>query len=120
MAQLDKRRLGSSVLRFCPKCNTLLTYEQRNGKIWLACPKCGFEEETEEAKIQEEYRVEKKVSVIGKDERRARRMPTEAVECPKCSYGTAYWWMVQTRGGDESTTQFFRCKKCDHTWRRYS
>jgi DNA-directed RNA polymerase subunit M len=29
-------------------------------------------------------------------------------------------WQVQTRGGDEASTQFFRCTKCGHTTREYS
>jgi DNA-directed RNA polymerase subunit M len=31
-----------------------------------------------------------------------------------------YVWQVQTRGGDEASTQFFRCTKCGHTFREYS
>jgi DNA-directed RNA polymerase subunit M len=28
--------------------------------------------------------------------------------------------MVQTRGIDESMTQFYRCTRCGYTWRDYS
>ncbi|MGC2430674.1 MAG: hypothetical protein WA393_06530 [Nitrososphaeraceae archaeon] len=28
--------------------------------------------------------------------------------------------MLQTRSADEATTQFYRCTKCNHTWRNYS
>jgi len=27
---------------------------------------------------------------------------------------------VQTRGGDEASTQFMRCTKCNHTFREYT
>ncbi|PIO07920.1 transcription factor S, partial [Candidatus Pacearchaeota archaeon CG10_big_fil_rev_8_21_14_0_10_35_219] len=31
----------------------------------------------------------------------------------------AYFWTMQTRAADESETKFYRCTKCDHTWREY-
>jgi len=42
-------------------------------------------------------------------------MDTEG--CPECGNIQAYWWIVQTDSGDEPSTQFFRCTKCNHTWR---
>jgi DNA-directed RNA polymerase subunit M/transcription elongation factor TFIIS len=42
---------------------------------------------------------------------------TDAVECPKCRNRQAFWWIVQTDSADEPSTQFFRCTKCNHTWR---
>ena len=42
---------------------------------------------------------------------------TDSVECPKCGNKQAFWWMVQTDSADEPSTQFFRCTKCNHTWR---
>ena len=41
-------------------------------------------------------------------------------ECPKCGHRTAYFWLVQTRAGDEPETKFLRCEKCGHTWRDYN
>jgi DNA-directed RNA polymerase subunit M/transcription elongation factor TFIIS len=29
-------------------------------------------------------------------------------------------WIVQTRGSDESSTQFMRCVKCGYTFREYT
>ena len=37
--------------------------------------------------------------------------------CPECGNIEAYWWIVQTDSGDEPSAQFFRCTKCNHTWR---
>jgi DNA-directed RNA polymerase subunit M len=37
--------------------------------------------------------------------------------CPKCGNNKARWWMVQTDSADEPSTQFFRCTKCNNTWR---
>ena len=42
-------------------------------------------------------------------------METEG--CPECGNIQAYWWIVQTDSGDEPSAQFFRCTKCNHTWR---
>jgi DNA-directed RNA polymerase subunit M len=47
-------------------------------------------------------------------------LPTTTIDCTKCGNNTAYWWMLQTRSADEATTQFYRCTKCNHTWRNYS
>ena len=37
--------------------------------------------------------------------------------CSKCGNRQARWWIVQTDSADEPSTQFFRCTKCNHTWR---
>ena len=42
---------------------------------------------------------------------------TDSVECTKCGNRQAFWWIVQTDSADEPSTQFFRCTKCNHTWR---
>lgn len=41
----------------------------------------------------------------------------ETEGCPQCGNIQAYWWIVQTDSGDEPSAQFFRCTKCNHTWR---
>jgi DNA-directed RNA polymerase subunit M len=61
-----------------------------------------------------------KIVVVGQKERKLNTMPKTKIKCEKCENDKAYWWMVQTRSTDESTTQFFRCTKCSYTWRDYS
>ncbi|MCJ7634174.1 transcription factor S [Candidatus Bathyarchaeota archaeon] len=87
----------------------------------MACPKCGY---TKEAILQEpdpittiNRNTQEQVAVIGEEEAKIRTMPTMKSECPKCHNNEAYWWMVQTRGADESPTQFFRCTECGYTRR---
>lgn len=63
---------------------------------------------------------EEQIAIIGEEEAKIRTMSITKVECPKCANKEAYWWMVQTRGSDESPTQFFRCTKCNYTWREIS
>ena len=46
--------------------------------------------------------------------------PKTEIKCPKCGNPEAYYWLLQTRAGDEPETQFFRCTKCSHQWRNYN
>ncbi len=96
----------------------------RNSALTLSCPKCGYEKPAtrpiEIASKAIERPPQESVVVIGKEEQRLRTLPTVRVECPKCGNNLAYVWQVQTRGSDESSTQFFRCTKCSHTFREYS
>ena len=106
-------------MKFCSKCGTVLKYDAE--KKVMVCPKCETEEQMEESiEISKENKEKEKIIVIGKKERNLRTLPQTRVKCPKCDNTTAYWWMVQTRSIDESATQFFRCTKCNHTWRDYS
>lgn len=41
----------------------------------------------------------------------------DSVKCPNCGNKQAFWWIGQTDSADEPITQFFRCTKCNHTWR---
>jgi len=65
-------------------------------------------------------RTVKEPFFIGKKEQKLQTLPTVTIECPKCGNNQAYTWQVQTRGADESSTQFFRCTKCGYTFREYS
>ncbi|MGQ9551237.1 MAG: transcription factor S [Candidatus Bathycorpusculaceae bacterium] len=117
-------------MEFCPKCGSRL--EPRKGKagkeaaLVLACPKCGYRKREPSKKIEPkvakviQHNPQQLVAVIGKEEQKLRTLPTVRVECPKCGNNLAYVWQVQTRGADESSTQFLRCTKCNHTFREYS
>ena len=92
--------------------------------IQLACPKCGYRKRAVGAPIVPPKIIERApqeaIAVIGKEEQKLRTLPTVKTECPKCGNNLAYVWQVQTRGSDESSTQFFRCTKCNYTYREYS
>ena len=60
------------------------------------------------------------IVVIGKEDQQLKTNPTTEIKCPKCENNLAYTWQVQTRAGDEGATQFFRCTKCNHTFRLYT
>lgn len=46
-------------------------------------------------------------------------LPVTNAQCPKCNHKKAYFWLVQTRAGDEPETKFHKCVACKHTWRDY-
>jgi DNA-directed RNA polymerase subunit M len=46
-------------------------------------------------------------------------LPIVDAKCKKCGNLQAYHWEQQTRAGDEPATRFYRCTKCQHTWREY-
>jgi len=106
-------------MKFCSKCGTVLVVDRT--KQCLICPKCGADEPLESDIVYSKPGSdEDKIIVIGKKERNLSTTPQVKMKCPKCDNNKAYWWMVQTRGIDESSTQFYRCTKCGHTWRDYS
>jgi DNA-directed RNA polymerase subunit M len=120
---------GEFVMEFCPKCGTRLVpaKKKRGAKVvlLLSCPKCGYTKPPADVKVVVIPKVieqppKESIAVIGKEEQKLRTLPTVKIECPKCGNTLAYVWQVQTRGSDESSTQFFRCTKCSHTFREYS
>jgi DNA-directed RNA polymerase subunit M len=80
---------------------------------------CGYSDNSKDSGIITEKIISKK-SVAVEIEEKIETLPlTDEVPCPKCEHKGAYWWTKQTRASDEPETQFFRCAKCNHTWRDY-
>jgi DNA-directed RNA polymerase subunit M len=114
-------------LKFCPKCNTRLKLKQVKGPhgviITDVCDNCGFTgaaRKTVTQATEEELAAAAPIKVVGDKESKLNTLPTTKTDCPKCGHDEASWWFLQTRSGDEPPTQFFRCLKCNHTWRSYS
>ena len=117
-------------MRFCPKCEVKL----RRGIDLLSCPKCGYSEAPgaqkraaaapDSAALQGTAKTDDRrndgLNVFDDDSEEAGTRPTINIECEKCDNNEAVWWMLQTRSADEPTTQFYRCTKCQYTWRDYS
>ena len=99
----------------------------KDGKY--VCRKCGYEGEikkksdkpkdpaldngkiyTEEGKAA----VDDDMVVIDKD---TITLPKTKVFCEKCGHPEAYYYIRQTRSADEPSTTFYRCCKCNHSWR---
>lgn len=77
---------------------------------------CGYSEKGE-AKITEAVKQEKRE--MGVVEKEIDTHPIVKARCPDCKHDEAFNWEIQTRSPDEAATQFFKCRKCGHTWREY-
>jgi DNA-directed RNA polymerase subunit M len=102
-------------MKFCPKCGSICLPKKEGTKTVFAC-KCGHSE-AGETKITETMKHEEKK--FGVAEENIDTLPVVKTRCPNCGYGEAANWEIQTRSPDEAATQFFKCKKCSHTWREY-
>ena len=117
---------GFLLMEFCPTCGVRLEPKKSDGAIALVCSKCGFTKQAscnrEQAKVVKVIQPKSQpfMTVISKEEQKVKTMPTIRMKCEKCENNLVYVWQVQTRGGDEASTQFMRCTKCGHTFREYS
>ena len=121
---------GDFCMEFCPTCGCFLApAKSKVGDetvIVLACSKCGYREQASGKAMQLRTgkvihrKAKPAVTVISEEDQKIQTMPTIKVECPKCGNNLVFVWQVQTRGGDEASTQFMRCTKCGHTFREYT
>ncbi|HXW03424.1 MAG TPA: transcription factor S [Nitrosarchaeum sp.] len=102
-------------MKFCPTCEVRL----KKSESGLKCPKCNYSEgDTSSTKKIEEKEVSE-FNVLEESEGKE-TLPSIKIDCEKCGNNEAVWWMLQTRSADEPTTQFYRCTKCNYTWRNYA
>lgn len=91
--------------------------KKENGKNVIICS-CGYtDKKVVVEEFKEEIKQKKGIEVAGDEDS---MLPETDGECPKCKNDKAYYWLVQTRAGDEPETKFLKCTKCKHTWRDYS
>jgi len=113
-------------MEFCPDCGCRLVPKKTEAGVCFTCSKCSYVKPNAENEADNKastkvirHALRDQVTVVGKEDN-VDTMPTMRMECPKCGNMIVYVWQVQTRGGDEASTQFFRCTKCNHTFREYS
>ena len=100
-------------MEFCPKCGAVLIQKRKN----YGCARCEYStKEKFKIKTSEKIEEKNKVAVIKKE---MNTLPIVVEKCKECGNDKAYFWTIQTRAGDEAETKFFKCTKCDHTWREY-
>ncbi|MFW6230513.1 MAG: transcription factor S [Nanoarchaeota archaeon] len=105
-------------MKFCPKCGSILVPKKSSGKYVYECS-CGYSAPVDAGDQVKEAVTEKKDIEIIDEKNSVEANPLVEVDCPKCGHNQAYFWLEQTRSGDESETKFFKCEKCKHTWRDY-
>lgn len=104
---------------FCKKCGAIMLPVKKAGKDVLMCKRCNIVVDSKKPdKITSKINPGKEVVIIDNKEETS-TLPTVNVECPACNNNEAYWWQRQMRAADEPPTNFFRCKKCKHTWKEY-
>jgi transcription factor S len=86
----------------------------------LKCRKCGYIRKiSDNDQLQKKTMRSEKEIVIVEEDGSIPTLPTIQIKCPKCENNLAFWWLRQLRAADESEVRFFRCCKCNHTWRQY-
>ncbi len=105
-------------MMFCPKCGSILTQRKENDKTVIGCS-CGYVLKSGNVEVKEEFKskTEDNIDVVDANDE---TLPETDAECDKCGNKKAYYWLVQTRAGDEPETKFLKCTKCSHTWRDYA
>lgn len=110
-------------MKFCLKCSSRMVLKRikSDNKVimTLECIRCGSTLPIDESITKSEIDPSDDQIKVFSDDVDVKTMPTLDEVCPKCGNREAYWWLLQTRGGDEATTQFYRCTKCKYTWRKY-
>ena len=100
-------------MEFCPKCGAVLIQKRKND----GCARCNYSIKGKvKITTSETIGDKKEVAVIKKD---TQVFPIVNEQCKECGNNKAYFWTVQTRASDEAETKFFKCVKCEHTWREY-
>ncbi len=103
-------------MEFCPKCGAVLVQKGKKD----GCPRCKYSTKTKgKLKISEKIEDKKKVEVISEKDSEVYPIIELEKPCEKCGNKKAFFWTLQTRSTDESETKFFKCVKCQHTWRMY-
>ena len=115
---------------FCENCKSIVF--PKGGKY--VCKKCGHEggkapDELIKAEKKAEGTVKADKDVVSKEAQDAIEddvpivgessitLNKTKVYCEKCGHPEAYFYIRQTRSADEPSTTFYRCCKCNHSWR---
>ena len=85
----------------------------------FSCKQCKYIFPLDKKPLRTRYKFtqEKKNldAILEKNEEQS--MGQTDTNCPNCGHDVAYFFQMQTRSADEASTLFFKCKKCQHTWK---
>jgi DNA-directed RNA polymerase subunit M len=109
-------------MEFCSLCGKRMVLQRTKDGSAFVCPICNSQKISQRYDLKKvlQKKTQERIVVIGKEDQQLKTNPTTKIMCPKCKNNLAYTWQVQTRSGDEGATQFFRCTKCNHTFRLYT
>jgi transcription factor S len=116
-----------TVMEFCPNCGSRLEPKKTGvgNAFVLCCAKCSFTKQPLDRKVEArtgavlQGKPKPFMTVVAQSDE-VNTMTKIKKMCEKCGNMEVYVWQVQTRGGDEASTQFMRCTKCGHTFREYT
>lgn len=100
---------------FCWNCDAIIIGKKQDNII---CLSCGKENKLKEDINLKQKIINKEIEII-EDINASNIHPITSMQCPKCNHNKSYFWVKQTRSGDEPETQFFKCVKCSNQWRNY-
>ena len=106
-------------MEFCPNCEARL----KNDDGLLSCPKCKYVKEKTDKPIKEKSEVANPEFLVMDESDLSQAKGLEStikIDCKKCHNQEGVCWSLQTRSADEPETRFYRCNKCNFTWRDYS
>lgn len=108
-------------MEFCPNCGRVLRPVKKSETVVLTCSRCGYEKPSDQSVVvTTRIQRDKKDDLPFIEGDGPEVLPKSSdVICPNCGNREAYFWQVQTRSADEPMTSFFRCTKCNSTWREY-
>ena len=101
-------------MEFCPKCGAVIIQKRKK----YGCARCNYISK-DKIKLETSEKIEEKKKIEVVSEKQSRIHPIVSEICKECKNDKAYFWTIQTRAGDEAETKFFKCTKCEHTWREY-
>lgn len=109
-------------MEICKKCGNLMFVKKEGSKKYFICRSCGHKKQADvkSLKLSSEKKENPKDELVVVDKNKeAEVLPTTTIKCPECDNNKAYWWIQQTRSGDEAPTRFYQCSKCGYIWREY-
>jgi DNA-directed RNA polymerase subunit M len=105
---------NSNEMEFCPDCKSIMVPIEGR----MVCRKCGRSiDMAKNSFVSKSKQIVRDIPVLEEEEEAG--LPTTKARCSECGNDTAYWWLRQLRSADESEVRFFRCTKCNNTWREY-
>ncbi|XP_077248503.1 DNA-directed RNA polymerase, subunit M, archaeal [Tasmannia lanceolata] len=106
-------------MEFCPFCGNMLLIEkaQMGRRSRLFCPTCPYVSQIHNEISRKKFLVKKEDDAVFSGEEAKKNASKTEASCPKCNFGEAYFFQMQTRSADEPMSTFYKCCSCEHKWK---